>query len=476
MGRLEFVLVALLALVLAFALPRTAWAGAEYAIQVGALGDEASIGNLGVGVEIRTATYGLTIPDIGNVFWVGDYLRNGAFIQFGYMLAVPGVYCSYGEVVAGKTTCLDSAESVGYNDARWFWQYWPNSTVIDFYGGVGSANSVGPDGSWHSYRISPNPAYGWSFILDGQTVSVFNRYGVAKSLDQVHEVAEEVSGSVASSDELGPVEFRNMSYLAEDYVWQPVTSLSAMSRCTFSANCDIPYGVSVVGPNEITVGAGQTPVPNGWLLWPKSFTLRLSAPTGVAVSVDGHRYVSSNDSVALPLQEGMHYIQVQLYFPINSDNRLRFLGWSDGSANPNRTLALSSDTSLQVNYIQQYKVSTISPIFASGDGWYDQGSTAIFSTDPCWRMDAAGLEIFRGWYDAGLLVSASGSDYIQVNRPYQLHAQWTTYPVLPEVEIILSAAAFGCVYKTQPGAVIDGARRILSSQSHGDYLETLENS
>ena len=135
------------------AMPRTVTAQTQYDIQVGAWGDEASIGNMGVSTEIRTHVYSVVSPGLGNSFWVGDYLQNGAFIQFGYVLFAPGHYCSYGETVADSTKCLGSSETIGLNDARWFWQYWPNPAVVDFYSGVGPANSAGPEGSWHDYQI-----------------------------------------------------------------------------------------------------------------------------------------------------------------------------------------------------------------------------------------------------------------------------------------------------------------------------------
>lgn len=153
------------------ATPRPVRAQTLYSIQVGAWGDDASRGNMGAGVEIQTNVATLASQDLLNYFWVGDNLQGGAFIQFGYALWSPGYYCMYGETIGGFTNCSGASETIGYGDARWFWQYWPNAKVDDFYAGVGPANSAGSEASWHLYQIWPNVDNGWNFVLDGATSS-----------------------------------------------------------------------------------------------------------------------------------------------------------------------------------------------------------------------------------------------------------------------------------------------------------------
>jgi hypothetical protein len=71
---------------------------------VGAWGDDASKGNMGVSVEIQTNIYPVNTGEYQS-FWVGDNLDNGAFIQFGFQ-EVPGL------------------------NAFWFWQYWPRPAPV----------------------------------------------------------------------------------------------------------------------------------------------------------------------------------------------------------------------------------------------------------------------------------------------------------------------------------------------------------
>lgn len=244
-----------------------ATAQAAYSIQVGAFADGASRGNMGVGVEIRTHVSTLGDQDFGAAFWVGSNLQNGSFIQFGYDLATSGNYCMYGYSSGGNSTCSGSFDLVENGDARWFWEYWPDAKVPNYYFAIGPRNSVGQEGAWHLYQIMANVTNGWAFLLDGQTVSKLN-YPWTVSRDPVSVVAEEGGNSATASGSLGPVEFRNPSYYARNE-WHLVKFLYAISGCGVEKpECDvaIPYGVTVLGPTDIIAGTGQQLRKDGELL------------------------------------------------------------------------------------------------------------------------------------------------------------------------------------------------------------------
>jgi len=306
-----------------FAMQRTAMAIPQYDIQVGAFGDDASKGNMGVGAEIRTSITPPTGQALADSFWVGDNLQNGAFIQFGYQLTTPGYYCLYARVMGAQGSCYGSSDNIGYGDARWFWQYWPNPTENDFYYATGPANSAGSQGSWHLYQISPNGDNGWNFTLDGRTVWRFNLFQVSKSMDPAYMVAEEVTRTQASGI-LGPVEFRNLSYWDGHKLWRPVTSLSAISGCGgVNPNCgfSIPYGVTDLGGNDIIVGTGEQLTRAGSLLWPQTSTLTVSSPSKSWIKIDRSLY--SGGLVAVPSLQGSHSISVPQIVEINSIDRLK---------------------------------------------------------------------------------------------------------------------------------------------------------
>ena len=429
-------------LAVTFAMPRPATAQNPYDIQVGVWGDDASKGNMGVGAEIRTSITPLSEPALAASFWVGDNLQNGAFIQFGYQLVTPGYYCAYGETRGDGGNCLGAVDHIGYGDVRWFWEYWPNPTVTDFYYAFGPPNSVGPGGSWHLYEISPNVGEGWGFVLDGKTVWNFTMFQVTKSRDPPYMVAEEVTDIQSASGNLGPVEFRNLSYLDSYGAWQPVTSLSAFSGCGgVDPNCgiSIPYGVTLLGPNDIAVGAGEQLQKSGSLVWLNSqpITLTVSAPSKASVTIDGLSY--SQGFADMPLAQGSHSVSVPEIIEIDGMDRLRFDGWSDGSRALDRVIDLSSDMNLQAIYVQQYKLAIISPFKASTDGWYDQGTVADFETNTTPRItNTLGVMLFIGWYNQnGTFVTGSGDGSIVVEGPNTLEAHWLTLNYL--IPIILAA-------------------------------------
>jgi hypothetical protein len=380
---------------------------------------------MGVGAEILTRVYGVFKPDYGHFFWVGDNLANGAFIQFGYGLFSPGYYCLYGEEIGTYTNCLGSSDSIASTDPRWFWEYWPNPKVIDFYFGTGPADSAAPNGAWHHYQIWPNVANGWNFVLDGQTVWSFNSFQSTTSKDPAFVVAEEVISLPSASGNLGPVEFRNLEYLTQNG-WQQVRSLTAISGCgVLSPNCGtIPYGVASLGANDILAGAGVHQVLNNQLLWTAQVTLTLNAPYQAIIVVDDQYQVSGGRQISL--MPGEHLLAASLVVSVSDGVRLRFDHWSDGYQYAGRNLYLDSDTTLEAVYVTQYKLTIISPLPASGDGWYDEGSNAIFSINvfPI-TINSQGLWLFVGWYtETGDFVTIFGSGSIMMGSPHTLEAKY----------------------------------------------------
>ena len=268
--------------------------------QIGAWGDDSSKHNLGVQAAIETHAYD-TYPNTLDYFWVGDNLADGSFVQFGYSLE-PGSYCLKGELVSAKSNCFGSSELIPPSDARWQWQYWPNRYGSDFYYEIGPAGSAGINGTWHVYTIRPGSKNSWDFLIDGQVATISN-FTVSYSEDPAFVVAERSATSYAPTN-LGPVEFRSLSYLNADG-WQQVDSLIALSQCGASPCNDNPYGVTALyGTDSLLAGSNVPKSIQGALLWTSGYvTLDVNVHTNTqfyVTSLSGTRTFVGRTSIELP--------------------------------------------------------------------------------------------------------------------------------------------------------------------------------
>ena len=234
-------------------------------LQVGVRGDQSSKGSSGASVAIRTHIYQAREGEL-DYFWVGTDLTNGAFIQFGYSLQ-PGNYCLKGEAISGDSICLGTWDNISFSDARWQWQYWPNKYWIDYYWGIGHGNSVGTNGTWHTYSIVPNAkGTGWSFQLDGKEVDHL-LFSPTYSATAVNFIAEKGFSSQQQKEKLGPVEFRNLSYLKGDG-WHLTSTLTASIVCAPQCSISNPFGITIDGAGGYMIaGSGIKQPANGVLLW-----------------------------------------------------------------------------------------------------------------------------------------------------------------------------------------------------------------
>ncbi len=122
----------------------------------------------------------------------------------------------------------------------------------DFYYEIGPASSAGLNGTWHQYSVESGSARTVNFIIDEEQVATID-FPLLPSEDPPMAVAEKV----ATSNELGvlgPVEFRNISYLTVEG-WHQVDSLISLNSCGINMNCSDPnlYGVSL----EETIRSSQ---------------------------------------------------------------------------------------------------------------------------------------------------------------------------------------------------------------------------
>jgi len=289
--------------------------------KVGAWGDDASRSNLGVKAQIETHTYA-TPENSFTYFWVGDDLSDGAFIQFGYSLE-PGIHCLRGAVLGGTFTCQGPYELILNSDARWQWQYWPDRSKSDFYFGMGSFDSAGPNATFHEYAISLSSFNTWTFTFDGETV-LETAFPASPSVDPALIVAEGSAGN--SSQPLGPVRFDELSYF-DGSQWKTVDSLIAASYCAISVGCVAnEYGATAIGFDSIIAGFGILRAPDGTLLWTsreEQFIVQVHPGVQFFVtSIFGTESYTGNANLSLP--KGMF---VYISLPETESSTPGVLGW-----------------------------------------------------------------------------------------------------------------------------------------------------
>lgn len=321
----------------------------QISFEVGATGDDASRGNLGIRAGIQTHLYD-TYPVVFDYFWIGSVLANGAFIQFGYGFQPgPATYCLEAFVKGGVTTCMGKSELVSSEEGRWEWQYWPDVNGHDFYYEIGQAGSVGINESWHEYSIVRSGSQ-WDFLLDD--VVVGNLTAAASISRDPPLMLAEKTGTDQLVGSLGPVAFRDLEYFKQNE-WRWVESLLVVRSCSPTQACTIdqPYGVSVVGDSVLAGSVDERPE-NGELLWTSGFvTLNVVAHPNAQFSVwtyAGQRLFVGNATVEVPKGMLVYVSLIDATVPSSGilgilGGKDEFEGWIGGSSSNSSFQILMED-------------------------------------------------------------------------------------------------------------------------------------
>ena len=186
-----------------------------------------------------------------------------------------------------------------------------------------------------------------------------------------------------------------------------------------------------------------------------TFELTVDTTYPVALTIDGSASVTS----PVQLTPGDHVISVPTVVQVNNSSRLRFDHWDDGSTQPNRTVNLQSDTTIEATFVPQYFLSLNSPPTpATGVGWYDMGSTAQFSVPSAMPMPGllgtiGARLVFKGWYENGERVTAANIGTVGMLEAHTLIAKWTPDYTIPVISLAVIAAV------AQGSAVLVSRRR-----------------
>jgi len=157
------------------------------------------------------------------------------------------------------------------------------------------------------------------------------------------------------------------------------------------------------------------------------YTLRIESQfSNVSFRVDGSPVVTgSNGVVEVSVLPGVHNLQAQSPIQVSEGSRGLFDRWGDGELSNPRSLDISSDTSLSLEYkIQFYLRITGNGGVVSGEGWYDQGVTANATAfSPCNVVENQSRMIFKSW--SGDFNSESANLTFTMDSTLSLNATWT---------------------------------------------------
>jgi len=179
--------------------------------------------------------------------------------------------------------------------------------------------------------------------------------------------------------------------------------------------------------------------------------LQVLAPEQVTVNLDG--VPQTPGILETRVQVGNHTISVPDSVQTAQATRLKFVRWSDGNNQTQRTIFLTEDSTLEAVYNLQYEL-TVSSAYApvQGAGWYDVNSTASFSVSASEvAMEGVlgavgGKMIFQGWSESGHLAVSSINGTVFMDRPHVFVAEWTadyTSPLLIVALVAVIAIAVG---------------------------------
>jgi len=157
------------------------------------------------------------------------------------------------------------------------------------------------------------------------------------------------------------------------------------------------------------------------------YTLRIETQfSNVSISIDDSSVeTDSNGVITVSVLPGVHNIEAQSPIQVSERTRGLFDRWSDGNLSNPRSLNISGDTSLSVEYkIQFYLTITGNGGVVSGEGWYDQGVTAnATAVSPCNVVENQRRMVFTSW--SGDFNSESASVTFTMDSPHSLNATWT---------------------------------------------------
>ena len=410
----EYRLALILILALVLALRTVPYASAQYWFQSGAYGGLSSQYNSGASGYIETV-YPQYLNNGSYGFWIGETLSNNAFIQVGYEITNSSGY--YPQECSPSSCNGSTYITAGY--PTWFWEYFPaNYNGTNFYGGIGSNDSVGTNGTFNRYYFVLNGS-SWDFYFNKQLIGTANVGTESSGINSPAAYAE-LANTNTNQNFMYKVMFKNISYYKNGvpYLLEKGYAYIGYGRNS-NTSLSNTYGVKEVNnrANFFEVGSGLPVVANGSLLWNNLYRLNISSQYGNST---GSGYYSTFSEA---------HFSVPKSVVVGNGTRAYFVGWAGrgpgaytGPSNSS-SVAISGNISETALWNVQYYVNATSDYGnVSGGGWYDSGSIATISIDKTLINFSNGTrEIFSGWNSG----QPSSSISIAVNKPENISAEWT---------------------------------------------------
>jgi hypothetical protein len=210
------------------------------------------------------------------------------------------------------------------------------------------------------------------------------------------------------------------------------------------------------------------------------YTLTVNVPSSITTTLDGVPQGGGN--LVVQLSPGTHAISVPDIVQLDSNSRIKFSSWSDGSTQLTRIFDLESDAQITANYITQYRLTLLtSEGVATGDEWTDSGSTAKFAVSASISMNGTigllgGKYDFQGWYERTSLITLHNNGSILMNSPHTLTAKWSANYTQPALifGLIMGAiigVASAALYTKGNRETKPRRKRVRKKQSKADITE-----
>jgi hypothetical protein len=228
-----------------------------------------------------------------------------------------------------------------------------------------------------------------------------------------------------------------------------------------SNSCTYTYSGSHGSWTITYVGTGRIADTNlEFQFKPPQVSINLGRPLAkVAVTVDDVSYTTDQLPKIFTWDSGStHKLQVDTMVEGDSGIRYIFVQWSDGSKDASRSITATESTNLTATFKTQYELRVASDLGnPQGSGWYDAGSTAVFSiTSPQPETglfgSLGGRAVFQTW--TGDSTANTARTEIVMDGPKTVHAEWTMddsqpYIILGGIVVAVVAAMIVSILLTR---------------------------